>query len=310
VKLVLGEVLTSLLPTSAALPADAAQRLLALTAGVPAIRSDRPIPYVVSPDRLVGVDCQVPTGRHGTARVIGTVATRALLTGGHVLQSSARTVATGTRHTRRLPWSWYLAHPGTLQIVGKYREDALAEAVLERAPKPPLLNLAAIAEHTGRRVLSGVRVAAKVPLASHRTTLRWAVFLGADEEALGFSIEAGHHRTVRIATRDAELAEVVALCEDLALHDWLLTTLTGILDRAPLAWPKESAVVDRIQPAVDHLLHLWMPGVRLGPRAREHWERIEQLAGFERQWTTSVQRIRDHLAVSTLRELSRLGASR
>jgi hypothetical protein len=310
VKLVLGEVLTSLLPTSAALPADAAQRLLALTAGAATIRSDRPIPYVVSPDRLAGVDCQAPTGQHGSARAIGTVATRALLTGGHVLQSSARTVVVRSPHSRRLPWSWYLARPATLQIVGKYREDALAGAVLERAPKSPMLNLASIAEHTSRRVLSGVRVAATVPLSSHRTTLRWAVFLGADEETLSFSLDTGHHRTVRLTTRDTGLDDVVALCEDMALHDWLLTTLTGILDRAPLAWPKEGAAVDRIQPAVDHLLHLWMPGARLSPRAREHWERIERLAGFERQWSTSVQRIRDHLAVSTLRELSRLGASR
>ncbi|MEU8656376.1 SCO2521 family protein [Actinoplanes philippinensis] len=308
--LVLGEVLTSLLPTSAALPADAAERLLTLTTGAAASRSDRPISFVVSPERLVGVDCQVPAGRHGGVRGIGTVATRALLTGGHVLQSSARTVAVSSRHTRRLPWSYYLARPGTLQIVGRYREDDLAEAVLERHPKPPLLNLASIAEHTTRRVLADVRVAAKVPLASHRTTLRWAAFLDAGDEMLGFSVESGHHRAIRLSTRDTDPGDVAALCQDLALHDWLLTTLTGILDRAPLAWPKESAAVDRIQPAVDHLLHLWMPGARLGERARLHWERIERLAGFERQWRASVQRIRDHLALSTLRELSRLGASR
>lgn len=306
--LFLGEVLTSLLPSSAALPADAGERLLALTAGAQVLRSDRPMPVVVSPERLTGVDCQVPTGPHGTARAIGTVTTRAVLTGGHVLQSSARTVAVRSSHTRRLPWSYYLARPSTVEIVGRYREHALAEAVLDAVPAAPMLNLASIAGHTDDRVRSSSLVDSRVPFRSRRTTLRWVAFLGdgGGEDALTFTVEGADHRTVRLSAHDTEPGDVVALCEDLALHDWLLTTLTGIVDRAALTGPRAHVAVDRIRPAVDHLLHLWMPGARLEVRTRRFWEQMEQRAGFGRQWAAAVQRIRDHLALSTLRELGRL----
>ncbi len=307
--LVLGEVLTSLLPTSAALPADVGVRLLALTAGAQVLRSDRPMPCVVSPERLTGVDCQIPIGSQRTARTIGTVTTRALLVGGHVLQSSARTVAVRSTQNRRLPWSYYLARPSTVEIVGKYRERDTAEAFLAATPTSPLLNLGAIAGHTAERVRASSMIDSRVPFRSGRTTLRWIAVL-ADEDArpdsVTFTVEGEGRRTVRVHARGDALTDVVALCEDLALHDWLLTTLTGMVARAPLSGPRASAALDRIRPAFDHLLHLWMPGARLETGVRRFWEQLEQHAGFGRQWTTTVQRIRDHLALSTLRELGRL----
>ncbi|BEL09081.1 SCO2521 family protein [Actinoplanes sichuanensis] len=308
--LVLGEVLTSLLPTSAAVPADAAQRMLGLTAGAPVIRSDRPISYVVSPERLEGVDCQVPAALDRGVRGIGTVATRAVLTGGHAFQASARTVAERSRYSRRVLWSHYLARPGTLQIIGRYQEEAMAAAFLAGAPKPSGLDLTPIAERTAIRARSGVQLARKVAVPSDRITLRWAALLGAGEEELHFRVDSPLHRTVRIATSACDLADVVTLCESLALHDWLLTTLEAILSRAPLTGPSEGAVVDRIQPAVDHLLHLWTPGFRLSRGARDLWDRLDRLAGFDHQWHTSVNRIRDHMAVSTLRERDRPGVPR
>ncbi|BBH66881.1 hypothetical protein ACTI_35660 [Actinoplanes sp. OR16] len=295
-----------MLPSSTALPADAGQRLLALTSGAQVLRSDRPMSYVVSPDRLTGVDCQVPTGPHGSARAIGTVTTRAVLTGGHVLQTSARTAATRSPHGRRLPWSYYLARPSTVEVVGKYRERALADAFLDSRPAPPMLNLAAIAGHTADRVRASSLVDSRVPFRSRQTTVRWVATLGAEEDALTFTVEGADHRTVRIQSRGEEPAAIVALCEDLAMHDWLLTTLTGLVTRAALTGPKPSVAADRLRPAVDHLLHLWMPGARLEVQTRRFWEQMEQRAGFGRQWAASVQRIRDHLALSTLRELGTL----
>ena len=304
--LVLGEVLTSLLPSSTALPADAGQQLLSLTTGAQVFRSERPMSYVVSPERLTGVDCQLPTGPHATARVIGTVTTRAVLTGGHVLQASARTAAVRSVHNRRLPWSYYLARPSTVEVVGKYRERATVEAFLTAAPTAPMLNLAAIAGHTADRVRMSSLIDSRAPFPSRPTALRWAAVLAADEDALTFTVERPDHRTVLLRTRGTALTDVVSLCEDLALHDWLLTTLTGIVTRAALTGPNPAVAVDRIRPAVDHLLHLWMPGARLEIQTRRFWDQMEQRAGFGRQWTASVQRIRDHLALSTLRELGRL----
>ncbi|MEU4691152.1 SCO2521 family protein [Actinoplanes sp. NPDC023714] len=305
--LVLGEVLTSLLPSSTALPADAGERLLALTAGAQVLRSDRPMPVVVSPDRLTGVDCRLPTGPHGSARAIGTVTTRAVLTGGHVLQSSARTVAVRSPHSRRLPWSHYLARPATVEIVGKFKERAVIEAFLADGPAAPMLNLGAIATHTADRVRGSSLVDSRAPFPSRETALRWAAVLDdAGQDVLSFTVEGDDRRSVRLHTSGTGLAGVVTLCEDLALHDWLLTTLTGIVTRAALTGPRPGAAVDRLRPAVDHLLHLWMPGARLEFETRRYWEQMEQRAGFGRQWSAAVQRIRDHLALSTLRELGRL----
>ncbi|WP_231956886.1 SCO2521 family protein [Actinoplanes sp. SE50/110] len=300
-----------MLPTSAALPADVGVRLLALTTGAQVLRTDRPMPYVVSPDRLTGVDCQVPIGARRTARAIGTVTTRALLVGGHVLQSSARTTAVRSEQNRRLPWSHYLARPHTVEIVGKHRERDTAEAYLATTPVSPLLNLGAIAGHTAERVRGSSMIDSRVPFRSGRITLRWTAMLGDTQpDSVRFTVEGEGRRTVRVHTRDEDaLPGVVALCEDLALHDWLLTTLTGMVARAPLSGPRAPAALDRIRPALDHLLHLWMPGARLEVTTRRFWDELERHAGFGRQWTATVQRIRDHLALSTLRELGRLTGS-
>ncbi|CAM5643812.1 putative protein OS=Streptomyces tendae OX=1932 GN=GUR47_09795 PE=4 SV=1 [Streptomyces tendae] len=61
-------------------------------------------------------------------------------------------------------------------------------------------------------------------------------------------------------------AELAALCDDLALHDWLLTTVVRMLDglRLGAGAAQDAGAVVPTRPAVDHLLHLWMPGARAG----------------------------------------------
>jgi len=312
--LIIGEVRTSLLPTSVALPSGDGERVLALTAGSRALRSDRPISVVVSPDRLTGVDCQVPVARDRTVRAVGTVASRAVLTGGHVLQGSARAVVDRSAHGRRLPWSHYLARRGTIEAFGSFRDDDLAAQFLTTMPGAALLNLNAIGEDTAERVRGHPMVDMAPPLRAGPTGLRWAAVLPGDDPADGapdsisFVLDADGRRTVRLLAHGASAAEAAALCEDLALHDWLLTTLTGILDRAGADLTATRPSAARIRSVVDHLLHLWMPGARLTTAMRRFWPAFEERAGFGRQWTTSVQRIRDHLAVSTVQRLSAEGA--
>ena len=308
--LILGEVRTSLLPHSAALAAIDGERLLALTAGARVLRSDRPISSVTSPERLTGVDCAVPVTPQRTARAIGTVATRAVLTGGHVLQASAHTVAGPSPHRRRLPWSHYLAHRGTVEIVGGYQESGLAGAFLRVPPVAPLLDLHAIGGHTVDRVRRNPVIDMRPPFRSAPTRLRWTARLPppgtADEpDSVTFTVDEAGRRTLRLLVQGAQPADVVAFCEDLALHDWLLTTLTSILQHSGPDLTGTPAGADRIRAVVEHLLHLWMPGARLTARMRGFWTELEERAGLARQWTSSVQRIRDHLAVSTLRQLGR-----
>jgi hypothetical protein len=312
--LILGEVRTSLLPTSVALPPGDGERALALTVGCRALRSDRPISVVVSPDRLTGVDCQVPVAGGRTVRAVGTVASRAVLIGGHLLQGSARAVVDRSAHGRRLPWSHYLARRGTIEAFGSFGDDELAANFLTTAPVAALLNLNAIGEDTAERVSANPMVDTAPPLRAGPTGLRWAAILPGDEDADGepdsvsFVLDADGRRTVRLVAHGATAADAAALCEDLALHDWLLTTLTGILDRAGADLTATKPGAARIRSVVDHLLHLWMPGARLSLPMRRFWQPIEERAGFGRQWTTSVQRIRDHLAMSTMQRLSVDGA--
>jgi hypothetical protein len=310
--LILGEVRTSLLPTSAALPATDRVRVLALTAGAEVLRSDRPISIVVSPERLTGVDCQIPVdldAKGRTVRAVGTVASRAVLTGGHILQGSARTVVERADHERRRPWSHYLARRGTIEALADFRADRTAAAFAATTPAGAQLNLHAIGGRTADRVSGNPVLDADPPLRTSPTGLRWSALLPPGEPPPGernrISFVVGHdgRRTVQLVAHGAAPAEVTALCEDLALHDWLLTTLTGILDRAGPDLTGTTAGAARIRSVVEHLLHMWMPGARLPVAMRRFWPPVEESAGFGLQWTTSVQRIRDHLAVATLRRL-------
>lgn len=90
------------------------------------------------------------------------------------------------------------------------------------------------------------------------------------------------------------------LCEDLALHDWLLTTVGDKLDGLPPGSENQAAAMKVLRPLVDHLLHLWMPQARLDRALSPPWEELERHPGFSRQWNTMAQRIRDQLALQNL----------
>src|SRR5947209_18689985 len=117
--LTLGEVHTGLLQHATALTQAQVSRMLSLREGETVLRSQRPTAYAVSPDLLTGVDCQLPRDRSRQVRGAGTVVSRAIVTGGRILQGSAHTRIIDTRENRRLPWSHYLSNPGQVEAVGK-----------------------------------------------------------------------------------------------------------------------------------------------------------------------------------------------
>jgi hypothetical protein len=112
-------------------------------------------------------------------------------------------------------------------------------------------------------------------------------------------------RTVHL-TCAAPLPAIVALCEDLALHDWLLTRVLRIVEPSCIGAPSATEALARLRPAIDHLLHLWMPGARVDTALLPVWEALERRLGFTLQWQTLVARIRDQLAVHTLETLNLL----
>lgn len=104
-----GEVRTGLLPSFQALDGRAAAQLLRLRADEHVRVSERPNLYAISPEVLTGVDCRLPTSNGAKVRGVGTVAARAALTEGRVLQSTAYFSAPPRAPTYAVPGgtTWY-----------------------------------------------------------------------------------------------------------------------------------------------------------------------------------------------------------
>jgi hypothetical protein len=309
--LTLGEVHTGLLQNSSAVSPPLSAHLTALVLGERVRCFERPIAYAVSPDVLTGVDSRLATSSGAKARGIGTVVSRAAITGGHVLQSSAVVRMTKSGTDRRLPWSHYLSKPGTVETVGRVDWADLARGFVAPQPSAGCLDLGAICG----RVMDTVQASAELdrlpPFRMARTRLRWVMTpteLGPAGRMAGnpqagsvqFAVEHRTLRTVWLSVDKSDTSVLIALCEDLALHDWLLTTLLELVERSRIGATSPAQVVSRLRPAVDHLLHLWVPAARLDESVAHFWDNLERRPGFSRQWHASVNRIRDQIAISTI----------
>ncbi|SPE63751.1 hypothetical protein SNS2_5075 [Streptomyces netropsis] len=303
---VCGEVRTCLLQTSASLPRAEAVRLLRLRSDEAVRFSERPNLYAVSPEVLTGVDCALPAATGSRVRAVGTVRARAVLTEGRVLQATARFSSPVSGPDRRLPWGHYLVRPGVVQPLGRLSVPDVAAGFLGARPAVPdrhaaaTVDLGAIAERLLARVLGQPLLDRRAPFKSRRTMLRWfAVHAAAGQgpPTAEFTVAADGLRTLRISAAGLDAAEIAGFCEELALHDWLLTTLIRMIDRSRLGSTAGTEAVLALRPAVDHLLHLWMPGARTGAGPAPLWDGLERHPGFTRQWQTLVQRIRDQVAL-------------
>lgn len=305
--LTFGEIHTGLLQNSTALSSERVSALLDLVVGERVRRSERPIAHVVSADRLTGVDCFLPSSTRRNIRGIGTVISHLTVTGGHLVQgSSYATVESVHRHGLRLPWSHYLARPGALEPIGKANPDDIAEGFLDGVRRPASLDIGAISGRGIDQLQASKLLDRKRPFRSSRSVLRWAVLrapTGANTAA--FSIDSKTVRSLLLHVDDETAAglpadAMLALCEGLALHDWLLTTVLSLLDRSLETPTNRPHLVAKLHPAVDFLLHLWMPEARVDAALLPLWESLDGKANLTKQWRTSVNRIRDQLNLSTV----------
>ncbi|SED47694.1 hypothetical protein SAMN05216489_03555 [Streptomyces sp. 3213] len=301
--LVCGEVRTCLLPSFQALDGRTAAQLLRLRADEHVRVSERPNLYALSPEVLTGVDCRLPTSDGAKVRGVGTVAARAALTEGRVLQSTAYFSTPADGPDVRRPWGHYLVRPGVVEPFGKLPEQATAEGVLRSAGRGEL-DLGMISEGLLAQVVRHPLLDRQAPFKSRRTHLRWAArrtLEGSDPLLDSFTLAEDGLRTVELRVpEDIPAAAVAGLCEDLALHDWLLTTVVHMLENSRLGAADGPAAVLALRPAVDHLLHLWMPRAHVERTLSPLWDVLEREPGFTRQWQTLVQRIRDQLAVQAI----------
>jgi hypothetical protein len=302
--LVCGEVRTCLLPCRDAVSAAVTERLLTLRADERVRVSRRPNLHAVSPEILTGVDCRLPTADGARVRAVGTVAARASLTEGRILQATAFFGAPATGPDRRRPWGHYLVRPGQLEPLGKLPRLGVAQAFLaeHRQPGPEELDVGSVAEGLLATVSRQHRLLDyEAPLTSPTTSLRWAAIPASDGQGARlerFTVAADGVRLVELRVpHGTEPAALARLAEDLALHDWLLTTVVDKLDGIRLGSADGARALRTLRPLVDHLLHLWMPRARVERSLGALWDVLEEEPGFSRQWQTLVQRVRDQLAL-------------
>jgi len=307
VLLVIGEIHTGLLPHSRPLTPEAARTALALAVGEGVTQWTRPVPHTASPTLLHGVDCRLPLGpkpgrKHtdvegegGTVRGVGTVCSRAVLTGGHLLQGSSWATVAAQERPRRMPWSYYLARPGTVHPVGNFEPRRLAEGFLHadaRKDRTGLLDTAAIARHSIRDVLARPVLDQRPPIKTGSTRLRWAAIADpASEAAVAFRLVRTDRRRLSVITGTADPERIASAAEDLAVHDWLLTAVAARISLAKIGEDSRHTL-RTLRPVVDHLMHLWSPGARTARDLQFVWDMLERRPGLTRQWNTMSERVR------------------
>jgi hypothetical protein len=308
--LIAGEVHTGLLRGPDPVTAEQARRLVDLVAGEPVLLSHRPIAYARSPEIPVGVDCGL-AGADGVRQVrgVGTVLQRAMVTGGHVVQGSAFTTVVRGSGSARQPWSHYLSRPGLIETMNRTRWEELAAALAAPGSAAGALDLGAMAGRAADQVQRAASRSGPVRLRAPRTRLRWAARF---DQAAGveFLVGTGDLRVLRLSLpegAECPAAELASVVEDVALHDWLLSTLLEIIGKSAIGVIERRAALQRLLPAIDYLLHLWMPGARGGELGTAVWTALERRPGFTRQWDTLVHRIRDQLSVGAVAALAAAG---
>jgi hypothetical protein len=303
VLLTIGEVHTGLLLTSTAVSADAAAELLSIVPGGSVRTRQRPIRYARSPEVLTGVDCSAPLAERQEVRIVGTPATQLSLTDGHIIQAGTHATFRHDKAGRRRPWAHYLAQPGTLEVLGKASEESLATGFLLGPETATTLDLGAVNMRALDAIQRSEHLDRNPPFRSRRTRLRWSAEPSDGEQGIIFTLGADGLRTVRLRAAEPNPRAFADFCAELALHDWLLSTLLDIVDRAVARSRPAAELIGMLRPGIDHLVHAWMPGAHASRTLDAIWQELDLRAGFSQQWQKTVERIRDQLSVGLIEAL-------
>ncbi|MFC9897500.1 SCO2521 family protein [Nocardia sp. NPDC127579] len=299
----LGEIRTCLLPHSVTLDGQATDDLLATVPGATVLRRDRPGPLAFSPRRATGVDCRLGWGSTGSARVVGTVASTAVLVGGRVAQLSAHTTVVRARHRKRRPWAHYIGKVGVTEVLGELPDRGSPDQELSAGyfavPGPNTLDLASICARHLDDLRAAPQLDQRPPLRAPTTRLRWtAVIGGSAGPAVSLRLEDDLSRTARVIVReDKDLPDALRLCQDIAVHDWLLTVIDAKV-RAAEGF-SDGRQVAVLAPVLEHLAHLWMPGAQVPAAMRAPWRDLQAAASFSKQWTARVEQLQRRIEVAT-----------
>jgi hypothetical protein len=299
-----GEIHTGLVQHSTALSPSQCADLLGLRAGERVLQSDRPNSYAMSPEILTGIDCQLPSRSGRRVRAAGTVCTRSTVTGGRIVQGSSH--ATVAQGRRRNAWSSYLGQPGRIEAIGALDVIDLRDGFIEGRPTAVTLDVGAISGRAVDNALGSAWFDRMPPLRTARKQFRWVLMtsdIAGTEPMAAFTIRDADMRTLVLVVDPvdaAQLPHVVALCEDLALHDWLLTTMISLVRSVQSGKMSAKQKTDQLMPVLEHLIHLWLPAARVPDEVMSVWRDIESHPGFSRQWNTAVEWVRDQITVGSV----------
>jgi hypothetical protein len=303
VSLTIGEVHSGLLMTSAAVSTDAATALLATLPGGAVRTRQRPVRYAWSPEVLTGVDCLAPLASQREVRIVGTTATRVCLTDGYLVQVSTHATLKYDPVGRRRPWGHYLAKPAVLEVLGTEGEENLAVGFLSGPASRRALDLGAV----NIRALAAIQRSSYLdhnpPFRSRRTRLRWSAQSAESGQEMTFTLGGDGLRTVRLQCDETDPRALADFCDDLALHDWMLSTLLDIVDRAMARSRPAIELIGLLRPGIDHLVHAWMPAAHVSQSLIGAWHDFDLRSGFSLQWQRTVERIRDQLSVGIIEAL-------
>jgi len=284
-------------------PVDTAVELLAIVPGGSVRTRQRPIRFAWSPEVLTGVDCAAPLAENREVRIIGTPATQVSLTDGRIIQAATRATFHRDSAGRRRPWSHYLAQPGVLEILGKAPEESLATGFLRGPSTAKELDLGAVNVRALASIQRSEQLDQTPPFRSRRTRLRWSAETSDGEQGIAFTLGADGLRTVRLRAPEPDPRALADFCADLALHDWLLSTLLDLVDRAVARRRPAAELIGMLRPGIDHLVHAWMPAAHASRTLDTIWQELDLRSGFSLQWQKTVERIRDQLSVGLIEAL-------
>ena len=303
-ELVLGEVRTCLLHNAGPLPQPVVVQLLGLVPGRRVLSADRPVGRSVSPDLTVGVDCRLATASQMKARGVGTITSHAVITGGAILQGSAKARLRSAAADRRLAWAHYAGQPGVIEVISRADAADLAAGYLADTSPTCTLDLGSVSGH----LIGGIQMRPQLDhityIRSRLTRVCWVARAGDSHHPVArVHIKDEVVRTIELTVPEDQLGLASWFCEDFALHDWLLTTLGQVIEQADRARIAGREPIDVLSPVIEGLLHLWMPGAYVDAAMRTLWDALERRPGFSLQWNAQVARIRDQIALRTLKAL-------
>jgi hypothetical protein len=292
----LGEIHTGMLQNSGPISAEIARQVLS-TLPHQRVRSwERPIRRAASPEVLTGLDHALPSASGTHVRGVGTLATELRVTAGRLLQAGTRATVVQSAGGRRLSWSYYLARPSTVETIGQLSPLDLVEGFLRDDPRGDF-DLGAVCTQWMGWAQSSVELDRRSPFPARRTRLRWAAVTGSPA-LITFRVHDECLRSIKVVAPAPMVGDLQELCHDVALHDWLLSSLVSLIDTAAIGQRNREEVLARLRPAVDHLLHAWMPSTRFRDDLAPFWTALEYSSGLARQWENAVDQVRDQVRLA------------